>query len=146
MYVEYSSNNSGGHWWLADKDWKALEKAGWVVAWASMEHVAAKGGDCQRDKRGMPKLKKLPATQKTARFVDKGKDGAWRYMGALAHEAYLPDCGSLEDAAASWEKATGQSALSAGCACCGKPHNFTLYDEKGTWMESGPEEHHSCEW
>lgn len=27
--VEYSSNNSGGSFWLNDKDWKALEKAGW---------------------------------------------------------------------------------------------------------------------
>lgn len=31
--VEYSSNNSGGHWWLSDEDWLALEQAGWVVEW-----------------------------------------------------------------------------------------------------------------
>ena len=31
--VEYDSNNSGGNWWLTDDDWKALEQAGWVVAW-----------------------------------------------------------------------------------------------------------------
>ena len=24
MRVEYSSNNSGGEWWLADEDWLAL--------------------------------------------------------------------------------------------------------------------------
>lgn len=31
--VEYSSNNSGGDWWLKDKDWKNLEAAGWEVLW-----------------------------------------------------------------------------------------------------------------
>ncbi len=36
--VEYSSNNSGGRWWLKDKDWKALEKAGWEVDWYSLPH------------------------------------------------------------------------------------------------------------
>ena len=33
MKVEYTSNNSGGVWWLKDKDWKALEDAGWDVDW-----------------------------------------------------------------------------------------------------------------
>jgi hypothetical protein len=33
MYVEYSSNNSGGNWWLKDEDWRALEAAGWEVDW-----------------------------------------------------------------------------------------------------------------
>jgi len=33
MLVEYSSNNSGGFWWLKDEDWYALEKAGWQVEW-----------------------------------------------------------------------------------------------------------------
>jgi len=33
MLVTYSSNNSGGDWWLEDKDWFALEKAGWKVDW-----------------------------------------------------------------------------------------------------------------
>lgn len=31
--IRYSSNNSGGSWWLSDDDWKALEKAGWAVNW-----------------------------------------------------------------------------------------------------------------
>lgn len=33
MKISYSSNNSGGDWWLKDKDWYALEKAGWKVEW-----------------------------------------------------------------------------------------------------------------
>lgn len=31
--VEYSSNNSGGSWWLNDEDWFALEAAGWEIDW-----------------------------------------------------------------------------------------------------------------
>lgn len=31
--LEYDSNNSGGSWWLKDKDWHALEAAGWTVDW-----------------------------------------------------------------------------------------------------------------
>lgn len=31
--LEYTSNNSGGSWWLSDDDWLALEKAGWTVNW-----------------------------------------------------------------------------------------------------------------
>ena len=33
MLVNYYSNNSGGEFWLADEDWEALEKAGWIVNW-----------------------------------------------------------------------------------------------------------------
>jgi hypothetical protein len=33
MIVRYSANNSGGHWWLEDEDWHALEQAGWNVKW-----------------------------------------------------------------------------------------------------------------
>jgi hypothetical protein len=31
--LEYSSNNSGGSFWLSDEDWKNLEAAGWKVEW-----------------------------------------------------------------------------------------------------------------
>jgi hypothetical protein len=33
MKIKYSSNNSGGRWWLKDEDWLALETAGWKVDW-----------------------------------------------------------------------------------------------------------------
>jgi len=36
MKIEYSSNNSGGNWWLSDEDWQNLEKAGWVVEWGRL--------------------------------------------------------------------------------------------------------------
>lgn len=31
--IEYSSNNSGGSFWLSNDDWLALEAAGWEVDW-----------------------------------------------------------------------------------------------------------------
>lgn len=31
--VRYSSNNSGGSWWLTDQNWLDLETAGWDVSW-----------------------------------------------------------------------------------------------------------------
>ena len=33
VFVECSSNNSGGDWWLTDRDWHNLEAAGWTVRW-----------------------------------------------------------------------------------------------------------------
>lgn len=38
--LEYQSNNSGGAWWLEDKDWYALEAAGWTVAWKKNDPYA----------------------------------------------------------------------------------------------------------
>lgn len=36
MKVKYEATNSGGDWWLKDKDWKALEGAGWHVEWGGL--------------------------------------------------------------------------------------------------------------
>lgn len=37
--TRYTSNNSGGDWWLTDDDWFALASAGWNVEWvAEQEH------------------------------------------------------------------------------------------------------------
>lgn len=44
MKIEYSSNNSGGKWWLSDEDWYALEKAGWEVAWVKDNKSGLYGG------------------------------------------------------------------------------------------------------
>ena len=41
MIVEYSSNNSGGDWWLTDDDWKKLEQAGWIVQWREERFLVA---------------------------------------------------------------------------------------------------------
>lgn len=137
MYVEYRSNNSGGDWWLSDDDWKALERAGWVVRWETLDHEYTDGGrEYARDDRGLPKL--VPSQD--TRFV---RDG--RFLGALARAAYrhgLP----LMDAVSEWERVTGCTATDAGCPCCGAPHSFTEYDDNGEHVRSGPSTAYVASW
>lgn len=95
MRVEYSSNNSGGGWWLSDEDWQALEDAGWNVAWA-----------------------------KDDPHQNKWSDGTGRWLGALATRASI-ETTSMTDAIRSWEAATGHRASALGCSCCGPPHSFS---------------------
>lgn len=96
MRVRYSSNNSGGSWWLADDQWKALEAAGWEVEWY----------------------------KKGALMSRPDKDGKYRFLGALASYAYL-ECESIEEAVESFERITGEDASASGCDCCGQPHYFS---------------------
>lgn len=114
--VTYSSNNSGGYWWLEDKDWAELEKAGWEVSW-------------KRDDK--------------SEFGGADKDGRW--MGALATDATRYGL-SIRDAVDEWEEVTGLDAYDAGCNCCGQPHNFTEYDENDSYVSSGPKPTNRCEW
>jgi hypothetical protein len=115
-YVEYSSNNSGGHWWLTDDDWLALEKAGWEVKWVKDDEYHQK--------------------------YDTGD----RFLGALATRAVKQNCNSLREAADEWERVTGKSATDAGCACCRQPHNFTFYDKDDNWVDSGPRAEYTASW
>lgn len=103
-YIEYSSNNSGGSWWLTDQDWKNLEAAGWDVQW----------------------VKDDPYFKDTVK-----EDGRW--LRALATTALRYDT-PLNVAIAEFEYITGQSAAYEGCSCCGRPHSFNQYvDGKWTW-------------
>ena len=116
MKVEYDSNNSGGHWWLKDEHWLALEKAGWKVDWYKDQNEE---------------------------FFKPGKDGRW--LGALASAASregLP----LMDAVREWETITGQCSTDAGCSCCGNPHTFTEYDDNGGYVRSGPDASYVASW
>lgn len=136
MYVEYRSNNSGGGWWLSDAHWKALEAAGWKIAWASLDNLYEKGGYVLDDD-GMPKL--VPAGR------ERQKKGEVRFMGALATRAYRAGL-SLRDAAAEWERITGQDSTDGGCPCCGQPHNFAEYDDAGKYVASGPTVSYEARW
>jgi hypothetical protein len=141
-YVEYSSNNSGGSWWLSDQNWKDLEAAGWKVVWATLEYLYTEGGHGYvRDADGTPKL--VPIGEGNSDFPSFAKDG--RYFGALAKTAFRPNCNSLRDAAKEWERVTGQCATDAGCPCCGQPHTFTLYRD-GRYVTSGPDASYSASW
>jgi hypothetical protein len=110
--VEYSSNNSGGSWWLSDEDWKALEKAGWNVHWEKDNNPIG-GTD---------------------------KDGRW--LGALATGADIKVntydmSDAFKQAVESWRTATGQNPGAEGCNCCGSPHSFS--GETGEHGELGYE-------
>lgn len=98
-YIEYVSNNSGGNWWLTDKDWEALEEAGWVVRWLKDdEHFSSK--------------------------VD--ENGRWLRTKAMRAKRYGLSMGM---AMAEFAMLTGQDLGDTGCSCCGEPHSFYAYDE-----------------
>lgn len=143
-YVEYDSNNSGGRWWLTDKDWFALEHAGWKVAWKRLGYRYDENSDYDRDEDGTPKL--VPVEQDNGRFptFDRG-DADGRWLGALATKAYRVGL-SLREAADEWEQVTGKSATEVGCACCGQPHSFTEYGDDGKSVASGPSISHEARW
>lgn len=92
--IRYSSNNSGGYWWLSDEDWKNLEKAGWKVEW-------------NRD------IKPSSGSLRSGE----------RWLGALATDATREGL-TLRGAIAEFEDITGQNADDEGCNCCGAPHYF----------------------
>ena len=109
MKLAYSSNNSGGSWWLKDRDWYALEKAGWDVDWYSQ--------------RGHDQFMVY-------------KDG--RFLGALSSGASkeVADREAAKEAVLEFEAITGQNVDDHGCTCCGPPHSFTLYDDDDRWVGS----------
>lgn len=92
--VRYSSNNSGGHWWLNDEDWLNLEKAGWEVKWF-----------------------------KTDPHYQEWHPGDDRFLDALAQEAVRRNT-TMGEAIAEWSRITGQDPEEEGCPCCGQPHSF----------------------
>lgn len=104
MKVNYSSNNSGGSWWLTDENWKALEAAGWDVKWRANE---------------------------TSQFAKADSDGRW--LGALATEA-SKDFETMREAVEEWQNITGQNAADEGCNCCGEPHYFSGEDADGNYV------------
>jgi len=130
-YVEYSSNNSGGHWWLTDKNWRALEAAGWKILWCIQSVQYDSKGDIIYEEDGSPKLE--PADKD---WTQPGPDGRW--LGALATKAFKPGVTSLRKAVAEWQRITKQNPSAEGCRCCGNPHNFYLYVD-GKMVDSGPE-------
>ena len=100
--LELTYPSSGGSGWLEDKDWKALEKAGWVVSWyRDYKSDGTKAGDL------------------LARMRAPG-----RWLGALASEA-SKSFETPAEAMREFEKITGQVVSDEGCNCCGAPHSFS---------------------
>lgn len=107
VVVEYSSNNSGGVWWLSDEDWEKLAKAGWNVHWGGYRYNNA--GPLEPRERSYA-----------------------RWLGAAAVGA-AKEFDDPQDAIAEFETLTGQSASEEGCECCGSPHSFSYRDENGVY-------------
>jgi hypothetical protein len=131
VIVEYNPNNSGGSWWLKDKDWDALAAAGWKVAWAGMEFVYTPEGQHERDADGFPVLvgpgEGNSGYQPLLRGKVQREGDRPRYMGALARYAYkrFP---TIQDCIREFESLTGQDTTDEGCNCCGAPHSFSWTD------------------
>lgn len=127
MIITYSSNNSGGSWWLSDKDWKALEKAGWLVEWGGAYFCRSKWGEVPKGKSQPCKSSdKCPGHRKCDTWQEVGED---RWLGALAKEA-SKDFESPGQALREFEAITKQDVSDEGCNCCGSPHSFN-------WGETG---------
>ena len=123
MEIKYRSNNSGGLWWLCDKDWKKLEKAGWHVEWGSMYFCHSK---YSFDKKPANKPEPCADGDKCTghRKYDSAEEvGGDRYLGELAVSA-RKDFDSVTECLKEFEKVTGQSVTDEGCNCCGAPHGF----------------------
>lgn len=100
--VEYSTNNSGGSYWLKNKDWKALANAGWKIF--GFDNFVYENGNHKPDKDGLPTRKgKVPV------------------QGQYAFKKF----NNIQEALAEFEKLTGQDVTAEGCNCCGPPHSFT---------------------
>ena len=130
MLVEYSSNNSGGDWWLKDEHWLALEKAGWLVAWGGRYFCSDHGFPTRFNER--PRNKPLCGKGKDCkghrRYDSAEEVGDDRFLGALAKYA-TKEFPSIADAIADWERVVGMDASDEGCNCCGAPHSFSSGSE-----------------
>jgi hypothetical protein len=113
--IRYNSNNSGGRWWLKDKDWTALAAAGWVVE--DYAHVCREHDEeTRKDPAGRPYDPLI--------WWSQHEDGSMRNLGALATAA-SKDFETPGDAMREFERLTGQDVADEGCSCCGAPHAFS---------------------
>jgi hypothetical protein len=158
MKVEYSSNNSGGSWWLKTEDWKALEDAGWNVEWGGLYFCHSKSDftKCRRprghidcwdgittNEHGHNPCEGHRAYESYDEAIAVGN--AAIFLGAIAIAATRHGL-ALHDAVEEWEKVTGKSSTDAGCPCCGQPHTFTEYDDAGKYIKSGPDAEYVASW
>jgi hypothetical protein len=73
------------------------------------------------------------ANQKNDTFTY--RDGRW--MSALATKAVRRNV-TMREVVEEFECVTGQDVSDEGCNCCGRPHNFTGYDENNQLVHYGP--------
>lgn len=96
--VNFSENNSGGSWWLKQKDYDALAAAGWDIDGRRLSVRDPAEPDCPRS-----------AT----------------LMVTVQAETERRACSIAEERAIeSWEQATGYDSNEEGCNCCGPPYQI----------------------
>lgn len=130
MKVIYTSNNSGGSWWLEDKDWLNLEKAGWFVEWGGEYFCHSKFSFTDPGDRPQPckSEKECKGHRMFEKHSDMSEDDRW--LGCLAKSA-SKEFDSIREALEEFEKITGQDVSDEGCNCCGAPHTF---EADGTYI------------
>lgn len=109
MLVEYSSNNSGGSFWVITKNWKKLEAQGWKLF--NYGSFIYKDGDHVIGKDGLPKRKG-------------NNPGIDTQFGQYAHYAFKI-FNSPQEAITEFQEITGLDVSDEGCNCCGAPHSFS---------------------
>ena len=120
MKVEYTTNNSGGGWWLSDADWQALETSGWKIQWGRLDWCSKYR---LKEENICPELGACPGHGRVESFEQVGEKN--RFLGAAAVSATLDNVRSIEEAKRSWENSIWRSSDDEGCECCGPPHYFS---------------------
>lgn len=137
MRVRYWSSNSGGDWWLDDKDWAALEAAGWIVHWyhdPQDDHGDYPG----KGEEGDPHLWGASNWYHSHAYgvcvqVASVSNGE-RWLGALAGAALSPEVPTLRAAIDAWRSIVGRDPSDEGCRCCGAPHSFMTDGPEGVYV------------
>jgi hypothetical protein len=133
--IEYSSNNSGGGWWLTDENWRDLERAGWLVEWGGKWFCKSPYTSLRTDQKPAyltvecETVNSCNGHQVYLNYEEAAASAAagTRWLGALATRATREGL-SEKDAIAEWENITGCCAEDTGCPCCGSPHYFSEED------------------
>jgi len=121
MLIEYRSNNSGGNWWLSDKNWQDLEAAGWYVEWGGKFFCASSYEKIPEGKEDCGLGEKCPGHRK-AENDEEAEDMRW--LGCLAHTA-TKEFVDVKEGLQEFERITGLDISDEGCNCCGAPHTFS---------------------
>lgn len=117
VLIQYRSNNSGGHFWISEEDWKNLEKAGWVIKWIWESWAWDEENKIILDENGLPKK------EQRLDYDGKPMKVGSLFCGTKAMYA-VKDFNSIEEAIEEFESITGQDVYNLGCDCCGPPHSF----------------------
>lgn len=118
VVLVYSSNNSGGDWWLSKDDWDALEAAGWNVHWYQSKDWADKTTPSQY-------------SDDPAELLRKVEPRGPFFLGAWA-KSCAKEFGTPAEGIEEFERVANQNASDEGCNCCGPPHEFSYVDADGT--------------